>query len=243
MALRRVLLLSAGTAAFDLGTGAQRQAPASSSPDWLGDAAPQYLQRQWLVVGTILYNRGVLLGVSFFITPHRPWAASSQGAEHGFRRVAGCCGSAELRQSPLGSGSGVSRALVGQAHIQIVAKLGWPEGQQGPFLGCLHPGLLTGVTTCKGGPRPRFTPLCSWNIRGLPGPLRALAVFKALFSRAVLPATSPPAPRTCSLPDARGHGVGRGTVQPSILRNLLMNQLTAPGTKGLHELWGLWASH
>lgn len=36
-----------GNAAFDLGVGTQHRAPASDSPNWLCDAASQYLQQHW----------------------------------------------------------------------------------------------------------------------------------------------------------------------------------------------------
>lgn len=119
--------------------------------------------------------------------------------------VAVCSDSAELDQGPLGSGSGVSRTLVRQARGQTITKPGWPEHQNGLFLGCHNSGLLTGVTDYKGGPRPCFNSSLLMVLSVLHGPLQSIAVFKTLFSRALLPPT-------CSLPDAQGHGVGRETV-------------------------------
>ena len=78
---------------------------------------------------------------------------SSQWAEMDSDSVAMCSDLAELDSSPPGLGSGVSRTLVRQAHVQTIAQ---PERSHGPLLGYYHPRLLTGTTGSV------FAPLCSW---------------------------------------------------------------------------------
>lgn len=119
-------------------------------------------------------------------------ASGSHRAECGFRQT---------WTRVQGSGSGASRALVGQAHVQTFSKPGWPEHQYGLFQGCHHPAR---VTTCKGRPRSQF----SFSLQGA-------AWATPEFSKSCPPSLSCHPLLFLSsdlfLPEARGHGAGRGT--------------------------------
>lgn len=134
--------------------GAWHLTPVSSALNQSGNAASQYLQWQWLVVGTtVCMPVGTLYGHPSSLHTCHGRTRGIPGSRCGF---AGCINSELLDQHPHGVPE--MESLVGQTPVQTgQAKVG--RTQLGPFL--VAPGPLTKPHNLQRGTKPCFssTPL------------------------------------------------------------------------------------